>query len=136
MQPRKVSAAPDTSDLFLTDDATASRNSILHRTTPTLHALIATTDTTPTDHDQDIFVSTPETILDDMRNPNPLQPWMYRGTNVTERFTSFKQAIATITTSQLLFIDPSVHELLAFSNIFLLCTSQHSPLCIDTLMIA
>lgn len=45
---------------------------------------------------------------------------------------NFKRAIAGITTNQLLFIEPSMHELLALSNTLLLCTSQHSPLCIDT----
>ncbi|CEG79832.1 hypothetical protein RMATCC62417_14248 [Rhizopus microsporus] len=105
-QPKKISTAPDTSDLSLSDDAT---------------------DTTPTDHGQDILVSTADTILDDMRNVIPLQPWMHRGTNVAERFTSFKQALVRVTASKLLYIEPSVHKLLVLSNILLLCTNQRSP---------
>ncbi|ORE04444.1 hypothetical protein BCV72DRAFT_312881, partial [Rhizopus microsporus var. microsporus] len=106
-QSRKTSIAPNTSDLSLSDDAA---------------------DTIPTDHGQVILVSTPDTILDDVRNAIPLQPWMHRGTKAAERVTSFKQAIARITTSKLLYIESSVHELLVLSNILLLCTNQHSPL--------
>ncbi|CEP07437.1 hypothetical protein [Parasitella parasitica] len=131
MQPRIASAAPDTSNLSLTDDATASK-ALSEPTTPIPHATTTTADTTPTDNDQDIFVSAPDTIPDDVGNAIPLQPWIYRGTNVAERFINFKRAIAGITTNQLLFIEPSMHELLALPNILLLCTSQHSPLCIDT----
>lgn len=51
--------------------------------------------------------------------------------NVAELFTKFQQAVQQVSTSRLFFIESFVHELLALSNIFLLCPGQYSPLCID-----
>lgn len=131
MQLGIASAASNTSNLSLAEDGTASK-APSEPTTPIPNATTTTADTTPTGNDQDIFLSAPDTIPDGVENVIPLQPWIYRGTNVAERFINFKRAIAEITTNKLFFIEPSMHELLALSNILLLCTSQHSPLCIDT----
>ncbi|KAI9480709.1 MAG: hypothetical protein EXX96DRAFT_617682 [Benjaminiella poitrasii] len=70
-------------------------------------------------------------MTDDVENTTSLEPWMFQGTNVVELFTKFQQAVTRMTTNQLLFIESSVHELSSLSNILLLCTNQHSPLCMD-----
>ncbi|KAG1043466.1 hypothetical protein G6F43_011646 [Rhizopus delemar] len=56
---------------------------------------------------------------------------VFKGVNVAELFTKFQQAVQQVSTSRLFFIESFVHELLALSNIFLLCPGQYSPLCID-----
>ena len=98
--------------------------------TNTIPDTIGTTDAAAADYQEFIFAAT-ETMTDDVENTTPLEPWMFQGTNIAELFTKFQQAVVRMTTNQLLFIDSSVHELLSLSNILLLCTSQHSPLCID-----
>ena len=70
-------------------------------------------------------------MTDDVENISPLEPWMFQDTNVVKLFIKFQQAVINKTTNQLLFIESSVHELLSLSNILLLCTSQHSPLCMN-----
>lgn len=78
-----ASAASNTSNLSLDEDGTASK-APSEPTTPIPNATTTTADTTPTGNDQDIFLSAPDTIPDGVENVIPLQPWIYRGTNVAE----------------------------------------------------
>jgi hypothetical protein len=108
----------------------------MHRGSRVSHATNATADTTETTNTTTAdswasIVSATVNMMGDVENMTPLEPWMFQGTNVAELFTKFQQTVTRMTTNQLLFIEPSVHELLALSNILLLCTGEHSPLCMD-----
>ncbi|CAO3658616.1 unnamed protein product [Rhizopus stolonifer] len=63
-----------------------------------------------------------------MENVSPLTPWIFKGVDVAELFTKFRQAVNRMSSSHLFFIESSIHELLALSNILFLCPGQHSPL--------
>jgi hypothetical protein len=102
----------------------------ISHTTNTITDTIGTTDAAAADYQELIFAAT-ETVTDDVENTTPLEPGMFQSTNVAGLFTKFQQAVTRMITNQLLFIESSVHELLSLSNILLLCTSQHSPLCMD-----
>ncbi|KAG1452263.1 hypothetical protein G6F56_007864 [Rhizopus delemar] len=70
------------------------------------------------------------TIIEDIQTSSALTPWIFKGVNMAELFTKFQKAVQKISTDRLFFIESSVHELLALSDIFLLCPGQYSPLCI------
>ncbi|RCH94625.1 hypothetical protein CU097_013427 [Rhizopus azygosporus] len=102
----------------------------IFHTTNTITDTIGTTDAAAVHYQEFVFAAT-ETMTDDVENTSPLKPWMFQGMNVAELFIKFQQAVIKKTTNQLFFIESSVHELLSLSNILFLCTSQHSPLCMD-----
>lgn len=102
----------------------------IFHTTNTIADTIGTTDAAAAHYQEFIFAAT-ETMTDNVENTSPLEPWMFQGMNVAELFIKFQQAVIKKTTNQLFFIESSVQELLSLSNILLLCTSQHSPLCMD-----
>lgn len=70
-------------------------------------------------------------LAEDMENMSPLTPWIFKDVDVAELFTRFRQAVNRMSGNNLFLIESSIHEILALSNILLLCPGQHSPLCMN-----
>lgn len=74
---------------------------------------------------------TADPLAEDMENMSPLTPWIFKDVDLAELFTKFRQTTNRMSNNNLFFIESSIHELLALSNILLLCPGQHSPLCMN-----
>ncbi|KAI9006731.1 hypothetical protein CLU79DRAFT_723667 [Phycomyces nitens] len=129
--PTSITTSSITADNSSSSHGTPTSTAIYDTTipiSPTTNTIGATE--TPTASFQEFILAT-KTMTDNVENATPLDPWIFQGTNVADLFTQFRQAVTRMTTNQLLFIESSVHELLSLSNILLLCSTQHSPLCMD-----
>ncbi|KAG0175575.1 hypothetical protein DFQ30_005271 [Apophysomyces sp. BC1015] len=119
---------------MLTSTLTASTSS---QDTLTITSNDTTTTTDPESaesHDTDATATTivvTDPGLENMENPTPLMPWTFKNVDVAELFTRFRQSVREMSSNRLVFIESSVHELLALSNILLLCPDQHSSLCMN-----
>ncbi|KAI8344413.1 hypothetical protein BC941DRAFT_9645 [Chlamydoabsidia padenii] len=101
-----------------------------HTSTSSQNTPTTTFDDTAESHDTDT-VATTDAGLENMETPTPLMPWVFKNVDVAGLFTRFQQSVREMTSSSLLLIESSVHELLAMSNILLLCPDQHSPRCMN-----
>ncbi|KAG2225791.1 hypothetical protein INT45_011459 [Circinella minor] len=67
-------------------------------------------------------------IFSDIRH---IPPWQFAGMDIASAFNNYKLAVNGKTADNLLPIETHIHEILALSNILLLCPNQHSNLVLE-----
>ncbi|KAG1135622.1 hypothetical protein G6F37_012622 [Rhizopus arrhizus] len=126
---RTLSSTVTATDAITPTSTTAISSDII---SSSANDTIRTTDVEPeTEADTATTEVTADPLAEDMENMSPLTPWIFKDVDLADLFTKFRQTANRMASNNLFFIESSMHELLALSNILLLCPGQHSPLCMN-----